>query len=98
MYGAKIKGNVLLPIDTYLKIELKLRNSKQKVIVFGKVMWSKFVIGRRYYEAGVEFINTPSESIKMLGDYILSINQYKNLASVGLPYWIFAKFKEPKSE
>lgn len=95
MSGTKIQGNVLLPVDTFLKIDLTLKNSKQKITVFGKVKWNKVVAWYGYYEAGVEFVDTPSESIKKLGDYILSINEYKNLNPVGVPYWIFEKFNKP---
>ena len=97
MTGTRIQGNVRLPIDTFLKINVTLKNSKQNVVVFGKVKWSKAYPIRGYFEAGVEFVDTPSESIKKLGNYILSINQYKNLNPVGVPYWIFEKFNKPKS-
>jgi hypothetical protein len=95
MAGTKIQGNVLLPVDTFLKIDLTLKNSKQKITVFGKVKWNKVVAWYGYYEAGVEFVDTPGESIKKLGDYILSINEYKNLNPVGVPFWIFEKFNKP---
>jgi hypothetical protein len=95
MVGTRILGNVLLPIDTFLKIDLIIKNLKQKVTVFGKVRRNKVLIEGESYEAGVEFVDTPSESIKKLGDYILSINQYKKLNPVGVPYWIFAKFNKP---
>jgi hypothetical protein len=98
MTGTRIQGNVLLPIDTFLKIDLILKNLKQKVSVFGKVKRNKVITEGESYEAGVEFVDTPSESIKKLEDYILSINQYKNLNPVGVPYWIFAKFHKPASK
>jgi hypothetical protein len=98
MAGTKIQGNVLLPIDTFLKIDLTLKNSKQKVTVFGKVKWNKVIAWYGYYEAGVEFVDTPGEAIKKLGAYILSINEYKNLNPVGVPYWIFEKFNKPVSK
>lgn len=97
MTGTRIQGNVLLPIDTFLKINLTLKNSKQNVVVFGKVKWSKPYPMRGYFESGVEFVDTPRESIKKLENYILSINQYKSLSPVGVPYWIFEKFNKPKS-
>jgi hypothetical protein len=97
MTGTRIKGNILLPIDTFLEIDLILKNSKQMVTVFGKVKWNKVVEEGQTYEAGVEFVDTPDESIKKLGDYILSINQYKELNPVGVPYWIFEKFNKPPS-
>ena len=97
MTGTRIQGNVLLPIDTFLKIDLTLKNSKQKVTVLGKVKWSKPVYEGKYFEAGMEFVDTPEESIKILGEYIMSINQYKNLNPMGMPYWIFEKFNKPKA-
>ena len=97
MTGARIMGNVLLPIDTVLEIDLILKNSKQTVTVFGKVKWCKAIEEGKTYEAGVEFVYTPDDSIKQLGDYILSINQYKELNPVGVPYWIFEKFNKPTS-
>lgn len=98
MTGTRIQGNVLLPIDTFLKIDLVLKNLKQKITVFGKVKRNKVLVEGESYEAGVEFIDTPDESIKKLENYILSINQYKNLNPVGVPYWIFAKFNKPASK
>ena len=96
--GTRIQGNVLLPVDTYLKIDLTLKNSKEHITVFGKVIWNKALIEGKSYEAGVEFVDTSGESIKILGDYILSIKDYTNLNPVGVPYWIFAKFNKPTSE
>ncbi|MCE5212941.1 MAG: PilZ domain-containing protein [Deltaproteobacteria bacterium] len=95
--GTKIQGNVLLPLDTFLKIDLTLKNSKEKVTVFGKVKRTQVLTEGKSYEAGVEFVDTPAEAIKKLGDYILSINQYKSLNPVGVPFWIFEKFNKPKS-
>lgn len=98
MTGTRIQGNVLLPIDTFLKIDLVLKNLKQKITVFGKVKRNKVLVEGESYEAGVEFVDTPDESIRKLENYILSINQYKNLNPVGVPYWIFAKFNKPASK
>lgn len=97
MTGTRIKGNVLLPVDTNLKIDLTLKNARQTVTVFGRVKWSKIAGDNKSYEAGVEFVDTPDESIKRLGDYIISINQYKSLNPVGVPFWIFQKFNKPSS-
>jgi len=97
MTGTRIKGNVLLPVDTFLKVDLTLKNAKQKITVFGRVKWSKAAQDGKSYEAGVEFVDTPDESIRKLGDYIVSINQYKSLNPVGVPYWIFRKFNKPTS-
>jgi hypothetical protein len=98
MSGTKIQGNVLLPIDTFLKIDVSLKNLKERVTVFGRVIRHKVLIEGQSYEAGVEFVDTPSDSIKKLGDYILSVKDYANLNPVGVPYWIFAKFNKPTSK
>ena len=95
MSGTKIQGNVLLPVDTFLKIDLTLKNSKEMVTVFGKVIWNKVINEGESYEAGVDFVDTPDESIKKLEDYILSVKDYASLSPVGVPYWIFAKFNKP---
>lgn len=98
MTGTRIQGNVLLPIDTFLKIDLILKNLKRTITVFGKVKRNKVIVEGESYEAGVEFVDTPQESIKTLENYISSMKQYKNLNPVGVPYWIFAKFNKPKTQ
>ena len=68
--GAKIRGNIPLPIDTLLKIDFTLKNLQQKITALGKVKWIKIIIDDESYEAGVEFVDTPNEAIKKLEDYI----------------------------
>jgi len=68
--GAKIQANILLPVDTLIKIDFKLKNLQQKISAIGRVKWIKIVIEDKYYEAGVEFVDTPDEAIKKLEDYI----------------------------
>jgi esterase/lipase superfamily enzyme len=68
--GARIRGNILLPVDTLLEIHFKLKNLFQKITALGKVKWIKNIVEDKYYEAGVEFINTPSDVINKLEDYI----------------------------
>ena len=64
--GAKIQGNILLPVDTIFKIDITLKNSQQKITTIGKVKWNKVLIDDTYYEAGVEFVDTPDEAIQKL--------------------------------
>ena len=64
VYGAKIQGNILLPVDTIIKIEITLNNLQQKIISLGKVKWNKFIMENESYEAGVEFVDTPDEAIQ----------------------------------
>jgi hypothetical protein len=68
--GARVKANIFLPVDTLLMIEMTLKTVRQVVTVLGKVKWIKIIYGDESYEAGVEFVNTPSEAVKKLGDYV----------------------------
>ena len=68
--GARIQANIFLPVDTLLMIEMTLKTVRQVVTVLGKVKWIKIVYGDESYEAGVEFVNTPAEAVKKLGDYV----------------------------
>jgi hypothetical protein len=95
--GANIQGNYLLPVDTVVQIDLKLKNLNQIVKVLGKVKWNRVLVEGKFYEAGVEFIDTSGEAIKKLDDYISSVQKFTTLNPVGVPYWIFAKFNKDKS-
>lgn len=68
--GAKIRGNIVLPVDTLLTIDFKLKNLENTITAIGKVKWIKIIIEDKYYEAGVEFVDTPSEAIQKIDDYI----------------------------
>jgi hypothetical protein len=69
--GAKIKSNIFLPVDTLLKLDFPLQHPLYKQITaLGKIKWIKIIIEDESYEAGVEFVNTPSEAIQKLEDYI----------------------------
>lgn len=92
--GARIQANVLLPVNALLKIDLILRNLRQTVTAFGKVKWSKVIAENKTYEAGVEFVDTPEESIKTLEYYISCKQKYTKLNPVGMPFWMFAKFNK----
>jgi hypothetical protein len=92
--GTKIRGNILLPVDTPLKIDFTLNALKKQITALGKVKWIKVIVEDIYYEAGVEFVNTPSEAIRKIEDYI----SYKQKNSSLKPFWIFAKINEPESK
>ena len=68
--GAKIRGNITLPVDTLLNIDFTLKNLQQKINAIGKVKWIKIIIDDESYEAGVEFVNAPIYAIQRLEDYI----------------------------
>jgi len=60
----KIQGNILLPLNTLLKIDLRLRNLQETVTFTGKIKWNKIIIENEIYEAGVEFIDVPDDIAK----------------------------------
>ena len=66
MSGAKIQGNIFLPIDTILKIDITFKNLQQKITTIGKVKWNKVIIENESYEAGVEFVDAPDEAVLTL--------------------------------
>lgn len=68
--GAKIRGNIILPVDTLLKIDFKMKHLEKTITTVGKVKWIKIIIDDKYYEAGVEFVDTPDEAIQKISDYI----------------------------
>jgi c-di-GMP-binding flagellar brake protein YcgR len=68
--GVKIRGNIVIPVDMLLKIDFKLKNLQNTLTAVGKVKWIKIIIEDKYYEAGVEFVDTPDEAIQKISDYI----------------------------
>ncbi len=94
--GAKIRGNRFLPIDTILKIDFKLKNLSQKIIATAKIKWIKSIFEDKWYEAGVEFINTQSEIIKNIDHYIAHRHNLTSLHSFNIPVYAFEKFENPK--
>ena len=68
--GAKIRAHIILPVDTLLKIDFTVHPLYEQIIALGKVKWIKIIIEDEWYEAGVEFVDTPVEAIKKLEDYV----------------------------
>jgi hypothetical protein len=64
--GAKLQGNILLPVDSIIKIDITLNSLEEKITTIGKVKWNKVIIENDSYEAGVEFVDTPNEAIQKL--------------------------------
>ena len=96
--GIKIQGNIPLPVDTLLKIDLTLESLHQKITALGKVKWIEFNTEDGSFEAGVEFVDTSSEAIRKIEDYILSKQKFTSVNPLGVPFWIFAKFNSAKSK
>jgi hypothetical protein len=68
--GAKIKSNILLPVDTVIAIKMKLRNVGKMIATIGKVKWNAGTTNDMFYKAGEEFVDTPGELILELEEYI----------------------------
>jgi len=68
--GARIQSHVFLPVGTILELDFISKTVNQKITALGEVKWIKVIIEDVSYEAGVEFVGTPSEAIKEIGDYI----------------------------
>ena len=85
-----------MPVDTLLKIDLTLEGLRQKITAFGKVKRSEFDTEEESFESGVEFVDTSSEAIHKIEDYILSKQKYARVNPLGVPFWIFAKFNSAK--
>ena len=68
--GAKIQSNILLPVDTLLKIDFKLKTLKKQITTLGKVKWVKVNIDDKSYDAGIEFVDTPGDAIEKIKFYI----------------------------
>ena len=79
--GARIQAHLYLPVDTLLMIEMTLSTVRQMIKIIGKVKWIKIIYEDESYEAGVEFVNTPSGAIKKLQDYISWKMEYKKIKS-----------------
>ena len=77
--GAGIQAHIFLPVNTLLMIEMTLKTLRQMITVIGKVKWIKVVFEDESYEAGVEFVNTPSEAIHKLENYISWKQKFKSL-------------------
>lgn len=89
--GAKIRGNILLPVDTLLRIDFKLTDLEKQITALGKIKWIKVIIEDKFYEAGIEFVDTPSDAIKKIEDYISWKKQNAERQPFSNPSWIGKK-------
>ena len=71
--GVKIQTNTFLPINTLLKIELSLTKPPRVIKAIGKVRWIRSRYADEKFEMGIEFIDTPKESIRTLSKHIESL-------------------------
>ena len=92
--GAKIRGNILLPVDTLLRIDFKLTDLEKQITALGKIKWIKVIIEDKFYEAGIEFVDTPSDAIKKIEDYISWKKQNAQQQPFSNPSWMGKKEKD----
>lgn len=92
--GAKIRGNILLPVDTLLRIDFKLTDLEKQITALGKIKWIKVIIEDKFYEAGIEFVDTPADAIKKIEDYISWKKQNAERQPFTNPLWIGKKEKD----
>ena len=71
MSGLRIQTTSLLPVNTQLKIKVKLEEPPQMITAFAKVKWIERHPKIELYDAGLEFFDTSSETIQQLMDYVL---------------------------
>ena len=64
--GIKILTDRMLPVNTLLHIELTLAKLRKLVTVKGKVRWVNRLYDDDVFEMGLEFVDTPPESVMLL--------------------------------
>jgi len=70
--GLKILTDRRLPVDTLLEIELTLPKMRRIVTIKGKVRWVNQIYDDDVFETGLQFVDTPPESVMLLLEYIYS--------------------------
>jgi uncharacterized protein (TIGR02266 family) len=75
--GVKIVTDKMLPIDTVLKIELTLAKIRKLVEATAKVRWVNRLYDDDVFEMGLEFVDTPAESVMLLLEYIYGQEEAK---------------------
>ena len=68
--GVKILTNTFLPINTFLRIELSLKNAPRLIIAIGEVRWAKKRYAEELFETGIEFIDMSPGSNNILKKHI----------------------------
>lgn len=94
--GTKIRGNILFPVDTLLKIDLTLKALQKQITILGKVKWIKIVFEDKCYEAGVEFFNTPKAAVEKIENYISWKQKNVSREAKDMPLWILTQINEEK--
>ena len=67
--GAKIHTNAFLPVGSFLKIDLSLKEPPQMISAYARVRWAKSVYADELFELGIEFVDTSINIIKALKEH-----------------------------
>lgn len=70
--GIRIQGNIFLPVNSHLEIEVSLNDPPRRISTFAKIKWIRTLPSSESYESGLEFVNTSGDMIRQLDDYIQS--------------------------
>ena len=68
--GLKIDCDVQFPVGTVLSIKLQSPRTRRLIQAVGEVKWVTAVEGGRYFEIGLEFVETSVRSIMELLEHI----------------------------
>ena len=94
MYGIGIQTTSFLPVDTLLKINVKLKEPPHLITALTKVKWINKDPSFELYDVGLEFFDTPGEITQKLMNYVMNkqnlqalnrrqIMEYKIVSSKG---------------
>ena len=67
---ARIQADTFLPVDTLVKIQLTLKHPPRMVTALGKIKWVRSLYADESFEAGLEFIDTASDTINLLAGHV----------------------------
>ena len=73
--GVKIVTDKLLPVDTVMKMELTLAKIRKLVEATAIVRWVNRLYDDDVFEMGLEFVDTPAESVMLLLEYIYGLEE-----------------------
>lgn len=73
--GVKIVTDKMLPVGTLLNLELTLAKIRKLVEATAKVRWVNRLYDDDVFEMGLEFVDTPPESVMLLLEYIYGLEQ-----------------------
>jgi hypothetical protein len=68
--GVKIQTSVYIPLDTPIKLKIKLLKLDETIDPIGKVVWGNQVENSDMYEMGIAFEDTHPEILSTLLEYI----------------------------